>query len=73
MSFMTREGKKSSKWTFSWDSFLFRQLPSFHFSFLFPLPVAGTNKNIKFNGQNGEDDASIDEEEKHFNGIGSSG
>jgi hypothetical protein len=33
---------------------------------------AGTNKNIKFYGQKGKDSPSTQEEEKHFNGIGSS-
>lgn len=59
-----------------WSFFSSRQLffySFYNFSFFFLFSVAGTNKNIKFNGQNGEDDASIDEEEKYFNGIGSSG
>jgi hypothetical protein len=34
---------------------------------------AGTNKNIKFNGQEGEDSPGTHGEEKHFGGIGSSG
>lgn len=49
----------------------FSDFPSFFLS-SFPPFDAGTNKNIKFNGQKGKDRPSTQEEEKHFNGIGSS-
>lgn len=45
----------------------------FFFSYFVPfLFNSGTNKNIKFNGQKGENLTSFKKEERFFNGIGSS-